>query len=116
MAFWATRADGAILLRRRPENGLLGGMMEVPSTDWRSRGWSAHSARRFAPLRADWRVLPGTVRHSFTHFELELMVMAARADADPVPADAVWCPPGRLGEHALPSLMKKIVAHALKAG
>ena len=110
------RADGAILLRRRPDNGLLGGMMEVPSTDWRSRGWSASSARRFAPLQADWRALPGTVRHIFTHFELELMVMAARADGDQAPADGVWCLPDRLGEHALPSLMKKVVAHAMKAG
>ena len=116
VAFWAMRADGAILLRRRPENGLLGGMMEVPSTDWRSRGWSARSARRFAPLQADWRALPGTVRHSFTHFELELVIMAACADGDGAPADGVWCPPGRLGEHALPSLMKKVVAHAMKAG
>ncbi len=116
VAFWAMRADGAILLRRRPENGLLGGMMEVPSTNWRSRGWSANSARRFAPLQADWRALPGTVRHIFTHFELELMVMAACADGDEATADGVWCRPDRLGEYALPSLMKKVVAHAMKAG
>ena len=115
VAFWAVGADGAILLRRRPENGLLGGMMEVPSTEWRKRGWSARSARRHAPLAADWRVLPGMVRHSFTHFHLELVVMAARADGV-MPVDGVWCPPARLGEHALPSLMKKVVAHAMKAG
>src|SRR5262249_5271761 len=33
--FWAVRRDGSVLLRRRPEEGLLGGMMEFPSTDWR---------------------------------------------------------------------------------
>jgi len=42
--------------------------------------------------------------------------MAARADGDGVVADGVWCLPDRLGEHALPSLMKKVVAHAVKAG
>ncbi len=113
VAFWAVREDGAILLRRRPENGLLGGMMEVPSTDWRDRGWTARSARRHAPLQANWRTLPGAVHHTFTHFHLELTVMAGRVDGA---ADGVWCPPGRLGEYALPSLMKKVVAHAMKAG
>ena len=45
-----------------------------------------------------------------------LMVMAAYADGDGTPADGVWCPLERLGEYALPSLMKKVVAHAMKAG
>ena len=49
------------------------------------------------------------------HFHLELVVMTARAHGD-TPADGVWCPPARLGEHALPSLMKKVVAHAMTAG
>src|SRR5229473_1724527 len=40
VAFWAVRPDGAVLLRRRPERGLLGGMMEVPSTPWRQASWS----------------------------------------------------------------------------
>ena len=40
VAFWAMREDGALLLRKRPERGLLGGMAEVPSTDWRSATWT----------------------------------------------------------------------------
>ena len=44
VAFWAVRADGAVLLRRRPEKGLLGGMMEVPSTDWRAAPWRVEEA------------------------------------------------------------------------
>ena len=115
VAFWTVRDDGAVLLRRRPETGLLGGMMEVPSTEWRSRAWSPRSAVRHAPLQADWRALPGAVRHTFTHFHLELVVMAGEANGEH-PADGVWCPPERLGEHALPSLMKKVAAHAIKAG
>ena len=34
LAFVALREDGSVLLRRRPEAGLLGGMLEVPSTEW----------------------------------------------------------------------------------
>ncbi|MBI3516154.1 MAG: A/G-specific adenine glycosylase, partial [Proteobacteria bacterium] len=57
VAFWAMRADGAVLLRRRPPKGVLGGMLEVPSTEWRLVPWSAAEARRAAPLPLAWRQL-----------------------------------------------------------
>ena len=34
-----------------------------------------------APAKARWRRLPGSVRHGFTHFELELVVFAAKVAA-----------------------------------
>lgn len=111
VAFWAVREDGAVLLRRRPETGLLGGMMEVPSTEWRAAGWTPSSALAHAPLPAEWQALTGLVRHTFTHFHLELTVMSADGVAGA--ADGVWCPVERLGEHALPTVMKKVVRHAL---
>jgi A/G-specific adenine glycosylase len=114
VAFWTVAPDGAILLRRRPEKGLLGGMMEIPSTEWREEGWTAVAARRAAPMSADWTALPGQVRHTFTHFHLELEVMAARVDSNS--SDGVWTPPDCFGEHALPTVMKKIVAHVMKVG
>ncbi len=120
VAFWAVRGDGAVLLRRRAEAGLLGGMMEVPSTPWLDDRLAEAAAARpldHAPVAAvGWRRLPGVVRHSFTHFHLELAVMAGTALdgilGEPA-AGGVWCPPGRLGEHALPTLMKKVCRHAL---
>jgi A/G-specific adenine glycosylase len=114
VAFWAVAPDGAILLRRRPEKGLLGGMMEIPSTEWREAGWTAAAARRAAPVSADWTALPGHVRHTFTHFHLVLEVLATHVEARS--ADGIWTPPNRFGEHALPTIMKKIVAHAMKVG
>src|SRR5204863_7801961 len=66
VAFWLTRGDGAVLLRRRPEKGLLGGMTEIPSTPWRSEPWTPDQAMEIAPAAADWTPLPGTVRHGFT--------------------------------------------------
>jgi A/G-specific adenine glycosylase len=115
VAFWAVRGDGAVLLRRRPERGLLGGMMEVPSTPWRAEPWAAGEALGAAPFTAAWRRLPGLVRHGFTHFELELALLAA--DAPPAPAgEGLWWPVERLGEQALPNLMKKVVRHALRHG
>ena len=112
VAFWLTRADGAVLLRRRRENGLLGGMAEIPSTPWRTAPWSFAEALRAAPAGVEWSRLPGTVRHGFTHFVLELAVMAGdNAGA----ADGIWSPVERLGDHALPTLMKKIARHAISA-
>jgi A/G-specific adenine glycosylase len=108
--FWAVRADGSVLLRRRPEQGLLGGMMEFPSTDWRTKPWRPDEALAAAPLSAKWTALPGLVRHGFTHFELELHVFAGYARAS---GKGVWCPIERLSEMALPTLMKKVANHAI---
>jgi A/G-specific adenine glycosylase len=110
IAFWLTRPDGAVLLRRRSERGLLGGMIEIPSTPWSAAPWRLAEAVPVAPAAVDWTVLPGTVRHGFTHFQLELGVAAGKTDD---PGDALWSPIERLGEHALPTLMKKVVRHAL---
>jgi A/G-specific adenine glycosylase len=110
VAFWLTRADGAVLLRRRPEKGLLGGMTEIPSTPWRSEPWTLDEAVGIAPIATDWAPLPGTVRHGFTHFRLELAIMVGSGEAD-----GLWSPVDRLSEHALPTLMKKVASHAVSA-
>ena len=111
VAFWLTRGDGAVLLRRRPEEGLLGGMIEIPSTPWRGEPWGFDEAVRFAPVAAtNWTPLPGTVRHGFTHFRLELAIASATGEAE-----GLWSRVDRFGEHALPTLMKKVARHAISA-
>jgi A/G-specific adenine glycosylase len=115
VAFWAMRMDGALLLRRRAERGLLGGMAEVPSTDWRKDAWTVEEALSAAPFAADWRVLPGGIVHVFTHFRLELKVAAAQAPRDAQAAGGgYWCPVERLGEEPLPTLMRKVIEHGLR--
>lgn len=122
IAFVALREDGHVLLRRRADAGLLGGMLEVPSTAWGERWLSAEDALQAAPLRADWWPVVGTVSHTFTHFRLELMTYRAV-----VPVDAqldLWADPERcrwvarrsLGRAALPSVMRKVIAHAVGEG
>ncbi|MHA1571999.1 MAG: A/G-specific adenine glycosylase [Alphaproteobacteria bacterium] len=113
VAYWLVRADGAVLLRRRPEKGLLGGMMEVPSNVWHEGDLDRDIAGLSgAPVVADWQRLPGMVRHTFTHFHLELVVMAAGLGST-VEADGVWVLPEGFGGQALPSVMRKVVRHAL---
>lgn len=114
IAFWLMRGDGAVLLRRRAPNGLLGGMIEVPSTDWREAGWTLGEAAKLAPAKASWKLLPGRIEHGFTHFQIEFQVAAARiGGAGP---DGIWCVPAELHTQALPTLMKKICRHALDGG
>jgi len=108
-AFWLRRADGAVLLRRRPEQGLLGGMIELPSTEWRAASWGEAEALGAAPAVVDWSLLPGTVQHGFTHFRLELTLFAGTTDA-PVPG--IWARPDQFGAYALPTLTRKLVNHA----
>ncbi len=103
--FWLEDATGNVLLRRRPPRGLLGGMTELPGTDWRAEPWG-DEALGYAPMPGDWR-RAGEVRHGFTHFELRLDVYAA---AVPVIAAAGFLrPTAGLGAEALPSLMRKCV-------
>jgi A/G-specific adenine glycosylase len=116
-AFVALRADGTVLVRTRAPRGLLGGMTEVPTTAW-TEDFNAEAARREAPVFArvhpKWQRIPGAVSHVFTHFPLELAVYRARLPAATrAPGGTRWTSLTDLGGEALPSLMRKVVAHAL---
>ncbi len=112
VAFWLARDDGAVLLRRRPERGLLGGMIELPSTPWRAAPWSESETIAAAPARTAWTALPGTVQHGFTHFRLEMTLLAGTT-AEPIVG--IWATPGDFKDYALPTLTKKLVNHARSA-
>jgi len=82
--------DRRLLLVRRPDEGLLGGMRALPTTPWRDAQWGRREALAHAPATADWRDAGG-VRHVFTHFSLELAVWSAAGEVrgDWVDADAI---------------------------
>jgi A/G-specific adenine glycosylase len=115
-AFWCLNRDRDVFLRRRPSSGLLGGMMEIPSTEWRQDVALGVFAPQEPPLSAEWRALPGVVRHTFTHFHLELRVLAGRIEGKGDEAPGVWHPIADLDRAGLPSVMAKIARHALKHG
>ncbi|MDA7947277.1 MAG: A/G-specific adenine glycosylase [Hyphomicrobiaceae bacterium] len=119
-AFFASRWDGAVLLRRRADKGLLGGMVEVPGTPWVEGGECADDdALSHAPVHGAWKRVPGEVRHTFTHFHLELAVFRANVPSDAEvrsaaqPDSCMWVPREELRGQALPSVMRKVVTHAL---
>jgi A/G-specific adenine glycosylase len=112
-AFVVLRADETVLLRRRPRRGLLGGMTEVPNTEW-SATFEEKSALGSAPVKAKWHRKPGYVRHVFTHFPLELIVYVAKVPKETsAPKGARFAKLTKLDDEALPSLMRKVIAHAL---
>mgnify|MGYP000117916270 CR=1 FL=1 len=118
IAFWVERADGAVLLRRRPEEGLLGGMLEVPSSPWAVADEADASPVSAAPLAVPWQALPGRVEHTFTHFHLELEVWRAREPVDHEAdgrAGYRWVARAELDGEALPNVMRKVVRHVLGA-
>ncbi|QBL94238.1 hypothetical protein KSAC_20340 [Komagataeibacter saccharivorans] len=110
-------AAGGMLLVRRPEKGLLGGMMGLPGPVWRDTPWTEGEAMEHAPdaprLRAKWHGT-GQVKHVFTHFTLLVDVYAAQISAFPNSIAGQGGEVNYAGEEAvaLPSLMRKCVALA----
>jgi A/G-specific adenine glycosylase len=116
-AFFVLRADRSILLRSRPPRGLLGGMTELPTTEWSEdfeESRSLFEAPRFSSRRR-WRRVPGVVTHVFTHFPLELVVYATQVGLDTPPPEGMrFVPLDRVHAEALPNLMRKVVALAVR--
>ncbi len=112
-AYVAVRTDGAVLLRRRPDKGLLGGMTEVPGSVWLD-GFRADPRHGDAPLKADWQAANATVVHVFTHFRLTLSIYSATFDRNvAAPEGHWWSPRAEVAGEALPSVMKKAIEAAL---
>jgi A/G-specific adenine glycosylase len=114
-AFVVTRGD-ELLVRTRPEKGLLGGMTEVPGSDWLA-AQDDKTGLKQAPLLkgiARWHCRAGVVTHVFTHFPLELVVYTATVPARERPPKGMrWVPIATLRDEALPNVMRKVIAHGL---
>ena len=114
-AFVVTRGD-ELLVRTRPEKGLLGGMTEVPGSRLACRAGRQGGAEAGAVLKgiARWHRKAGVVTHVFTHFPLELVVYTAKVAARTrAPEGMRWVPIATLADEALPNLMRKVIAHGL---
>jgi len=100
--------NGQIALVTRPPRGLLGGMLALPTTDWRATPWTDAEIAAAAPVDANWRPA-GEIEHTFTHFALTLRVWRCETDRDV--ADAEWSSRDALG--ALPSVFLKAASAGL---
>jgi A/G-specific adenine glycosylase len=114
-AFVVTRGE-ELLVRTRPEKGLLGGMTEVPGSDWLARQDDKTALKQAPALKGvtRWHRKAGIVTHVFTHFPLELVVYTASVAARTRAPQAMrWVPIATLADEALPNVMRKVVAHGL---
>jgi A/G-specific adenine glycosylase len=107
-AFFIRRKDGAVLVRKRPPKGLLGGMTEIPVTDWQI-DFDPASAAGQAPVAATYRRLDRGIAHGFTHFTLQLDVYVAEITRRRVPVGYRFVPECDLDNEALPSVMRKVI-------
>lgn len=107
-AYVAQRSDGAIWLTRRVQSGLLGGMTTVPTTGW-TAAKDGETGTSAAPAKTKWARC-GTVKHTFTHFHLQLEVWRGRIET--MEGDGWWSPHNEISNEALPSLMRKVITAA----
>jgi A/G-specific adenine glycosylase len=105
----AVNDQGEIFLHRRPDKGLLGGMLAFPEIGLASKQADQNLDQTMAPFAADWVLLDEPVLHVFTHFALEMKICLASIEGTPQPIiDDIkghWAKPRPAD---LPSLMRKI--------
>ncbi len=105
IAYALINQKGEILFERRAEKGLLGGMLGLPGTEW-----TISAPSPSPPVKAKWRPA-GSIRHTFTHFHLELDVQKAETPKSFRVKDGQrWIAPDAA---RLPTAMKKAVERAL---
>jgi A/G-specific adenine glycosylase len=112
-AFVAADRTGAVLLVKRPDKGLLASMLEPPLGPWGKKFPGPGAALSQAPFAAAWKKRPGIVRHGFTHFELEIEVYVAQVARRPKTRGS-WTHAEKLADVALPTVMRKLIAHGLE--
>ena len=115
-AFVALRADGRVLLRKRPDKGLLGGMTEVPGSDWAHDFDDAHALARRAALARRSRNgggCPASCATCSRIFRSNSRCSSRGVPrATPAPKGARWVKLARLaGRSACRSVMRKVLAH-----
>lgn len=106
-AFALVNTKGEMLFERRPEKGLLGGMLGLPGTPWtETKDGDTGNGFAYAPVGAEWRKI-GAIEHVFTHFRLTLEVYAGAAPKGLRRKESQqWIAPH---DAKLPTVMKKAV-------
>jgi A/G-specific adenine glycosylase len=114
-AFFVRRGDGAVLVRTRPDKGLLGGMVELPGTEW-ATDFNAARAIKQAPIAASYRKLDQQITHAFSHFALQLDIHVADVASEfSAPESCRFVAACDLDGEAFPSVMRKVIAAVREA-
>ncbi len=115
VAYFVQQQDGTILLRKRDEKGMLGGMMEVPTTPWLDQRPGVNVVKSHAPVETDeWEELEGFVKHTFSHFHFHIFVNRVQYLKQPDHHQGEWVLIEDLHGKALPTVMKKVISFGLE--
>jgi A/G-specific adenine glycosylase len=108
-AFWIA-ANNKVWLVQRPGKGMLAGMRALPDDGWNASG----DGQGAGPLGGPWQP-GGKVRHSFTHFDLDLQLMlySGRDWVRLAGNEGGWWPFDLLEQAGLPTLFAKAARLAL---
>ena len=101
IAYVGMRQDGAWLLERRPDSGLLGGMLGWPGNEWNG------NEKGDPPCDGAWKDTGKTIRHVFTHFELRLSIVAGKLPATSRPDRGEFVLERDFSPDDLPTVMRK---------
>jgi A/G-specific adenine glycosylase len=109
ISFWLEH-DGHVLLERRPDSGLLGGMPGFFSTPWveRSEIPNHSESKEFQPYLTEWQIGDNLATHTFTHFHLETALAMSHTGSKINVENGFWHPIAQLNEIGLPTVFKKI--------
>ena len=108
-AFWV-EVDGYVMLERRPDKGLLGGMPGLPHADWVEQDAenAFNTSKIDKPFKADWSLTDGLAKHTFTHFHLETRVLSTILPERPH-SNNIWVKKQDVLDYGLPTVFKKMV-------
>ncbi|MCI5060453.1 MAG: A/G-specific adenine glycosylase [Alphaproteobacteria bacterium] len=106
IVYWVTNARDEVLLLRRGEDEMLGGMLGLPTTKW---GVNVDSTAQ-EPLDGA-KNLNLNIKHSFTHFDLTLDIyeLPHKNGIFPPEKHHNWVLYSKIAEIGLPTLFKKVV-------
>lgn len=104
-----------VLMRQRPENGMLAGLTEVPCSPWSaSQDVPKETWMDYAPFQVEWQKMPAPVRHVFSHVKLDLHVYVCRKPVKGynLREGETWVKTSDLLEKGIPTVMKKVLLSA----
>ncbi len=84
--FWLVLQDGSVVVEKRADSRMLGGMPGLPTTDWDAAGTAFNPAQKLARRLKSG----GVIHHTFTHFDLSLDIMEGQIDPDDLPHKGDW--------------------------
>lgn len=119
---WLLRTPDAVLLERRPGQGIWGGLLSLPELAAQTEGEALAEAQRWLAVRglaADGVQTLPALSHGFTHFELRLVPLLAHLPGTtPFTADSTlhWQPLATLATAALPAPVRRLLDAQTRTG